>query len=135
MISYAGKQGFLFFLNDNEYLNYDLMVNLKWFIAKNPGYDLLKVPRINVFSEYNKDDASIDRFGRSDYPCYQGRIYKTSNVNIKWIKPLHEKLIGAKNKGKMPINDRFNLIHLKTYKKQSNSASIYKEIEDLNIKQ
>ncbi|AIL64451.1 hypothetical protein NOVO_00195 [Rickettsiales bacterium Ac37b] len=132
---YAKKDGYIFQLDADEYISYDLMLNLKWFLAKNPKYDLLKVFRINVFSEFNKNDPSLDEFGRSDYPCYQWRIYKPSNPNIKWVRPLHEKLVGANTKGRMPANDKFNLIHLKTYKKQDIAVKLYQEIEKLNIKQ
>ncbi|AIL64450.1 hypothetical protein NOVO_00190 [Rickettsiales bacterium Ac37b] len=113
LINNADKQGFLFLLNDNEYLSYDLMLNLKWFISENPKADLIKVP-IRTYSMKNIDDKYqiiLDPLGKEKYPNYQSKIINLENLEIKYS---DKGMIGSSTIIEMPTNAHFDLITIKT---------------------
>jgi glycosyltransferase involved in cell wall biosynthesis len=62
-----------------------------------------------------------------NFPDLQGRIYK-NNPNIKWVKPVHETLVGFKNYGTFPLKKEYCLLHDKEIKRQEMQNDFYSKI-------
>jgi hypothetical protein len=55
---------------------------------------------------------------------YQSRLYKNS-PEIKWTRPLHEFVVGAKVTAKLPLEPEYALIHDKTLERQLSQNMFY----------
>ncbi len=141
LLKNAGNNGFMFQLDADEILSFSLMQNLKYYLAQNQDVDLIMLPRANYYINMEEDQdfqemdkTHSDELGRFRYPDLQGRIIKLGNKKLRYNGELHEGILGAKKIVTMPHtgkNQSWDLIHIKTMKKQKISDKLYKEIEKI----
>jgi hypothetical protein len=89
------------------------------------------IPRINTVEGITEAHCKmygyrLDDMGRINFPDPQARLYKNLE-RIKWVKPVHEILTGAKVTTALPFEDDFCLIHRKTIEKQEQQNKFYNE--------
>jgi hypothetical protein len=116
---------YIFQIDSDEMPSDTLLENIKDIIELNPEIELFWVPRINDFKGVNQSHADQWGWRLSDYndikivnwPDPQGRIFLNSE-NIKWDRPLHERIEGAKLSTKLPMEFEWALYHDKTIEKQ-----------------
>jgi glycosyltransferase involved in cell wall biosynthesis len=112
-------------LDDDEVPTDTLMINIKDIIESNPSVDCFLIPRINDFIGVNEKHAAdwgwkLSLYeGRNivNFPDYQFRLFKNL-PHLKWERPLHEKIEGAKITSKLPSEFELSIIHNKTIEKQ-----------------
>ena len=106
-------------------------MNIKALLNANPKVEMFWVPRINTVEGITDEHCKkygyrLDDNGRINFPDPQARLYKNSD-KIKWVKPVHEILTGAKVTTALPFEDEFCLIHTKTIEKQETQNKFYNE--------
>ena len=69
----------------------------------------------------------VNERGWINYPDPQQRIYKNAK-HIKWEKPVHERLVGAKVDTGLPQEEEWSYYHPKTIVKQEKQNEKYAEI-------
>lgn len=116
---------YIFQIDDDELPNDNLMENLKDIINMNPDVECFLIPRINDFIGVNHDNAK--RWGWHltpyedrlivNFPDYQFRLFKNIE-RLKWERPLHEKIEGARITTRLPAEYDWSLKHNKTIEKQ-----------------
>ena len=89
------------------------------------------VPRINKVEGITEEHCKMygyqmDTKDRINWPDPQARIYKNID-SIKWVKPVHELLTGAKVTTAIPFEEDFALIHTKNIEKQIQQNRFYNE--------
>ena len=146
---YAGQKNYLTRMCKNDYIvNIDadeiphksLMANLKPILQSNPTIDLYWVPRVNTVDgitqeHINKWGWRVSEKGWINYPDYQARVYKNS-PHIKWVKPVHEVIEGAKTYSHLPPQEELSLYHPKTIEKQEKQNMFYNNnfSKELNVR-
>lgn len=141
LLANAGKKGFMLQLDADEVLSFSLMQNFKYFLAQNEDADLIKIPRANYHInmeeslEFQQMDKNLsDELGRFRYPDLQSRLMRLDNKKLRYNGALHESLLGVKKIVIMPHsgnNQNWDLIHIKTMKKQRIADKLYKQIEEI----
>lgn len=121
----------IFQLDADEIPAEGLIMNLKALINANPTVEMFWLPRINTVEGITEEHCKmygyqIDDKGRINFPDPQARLYKNSD-KIKWVKPVHEILTGAKVTTALPFEDDFCLIHKKNIDKQIQQNKFYNE--------
>ena len=91
--------------------------------------DLIWVPRVNTVQgltqeHINKWRWNVNDKGWVNYPDYQARIYKNAE-HIKWIKPVHERIDGAKTYSHLPPQEELSFYHHKEISKQEKQNEFY----------
>ena len=138
---YAGQKNYLTRMCKNDYIvNIDadeiphksLMKNLKPILQSNPTIDLYWVPRVNTVDgitqeHINKWGWNVNEKGWVNYPDYQARIYRNVDY-IKWVKPVHEHIEGAKTFSHLPPHEELSFYHHKKIEKQEIQNKFYGEI-------
>jgi len=119
------KNPMIFQLDSDELPADVLMENLKDIIEANPSVECFLIPRINDF--IGVTDAHAKQWGWRlteyedrkivNYPDYQFRLFKNL-PHLKWERPLHEKVEGARITTKLPSDYSLSIIHNKTIEKQ-----------------
>ena len=94
--------------------------------------DLIWVPRVNTVDgitqeHINKWGWKVDKKGWVNYPDYQARIYRNVNY-IKWVKPVHEHISGAKTFSHLPPYEQLSFYHHKKIDKQEKQNNFYETI-------
>lgn len=122
----------IFLIDADEYPDEYLMDTLSSIITDNPNVEAFWVPRINLVDGITGQHMSMWGWNANDrgwinFPDYQMRLYKNEK-HIKWIKPVHEQLIGFKQYGKLPANEEFCLWHPKDIKRQEIQNKLYDTI-------
>jgi len=122
---------YIFQLDADEIPMETLMVNLKALINSNRNVEMFWVPRINTVEGITEEHCKVygykvDGSGRINFPDPQARLYKNIS-RIKWEKPVHEILTGAKVTTALPFEDDFCLVHRKTIEKQEQQNKFYNE--------
>ena len=125
-------QDFLFFIDTDEIPNPELIENLPYILEINPEVDVFGVPRINfvegITGEYiqqmgwRKDDQN-----RINYPDIQYRICRNAPT-IRWGGKVHETLMGWGLRVELPMNDVYDLLHIKTFEKQQQQNNFYNSL-------
>ena len=94
--------------------------------------DLVWVPRINIVNGIT--DWHMEHWGWRqteqgwiNFPDYQARIFRNTD-NIKWIKPVHEVIDGAKTYAHLPPQEELTLKHEKEINKQEQQNRLYDSI-------
>lgn len=116
---------YIFQLDADEIPSNVLMENLKEIIYSNPTVDLFWLPRINKFSgveesharQWGWDIDNPNKWVNWNGGDYQGRLFRNVPY-LKWERPLHEKIEGARVSTKLPKEEDFAIIHTKTIEKQ-----------------
>lgn len=129
LIKYC-KKSYIAFIDADEYLDDNFLINIPYILELNPEVDLYYVPRWNTVEGLTQEHIAkwgwnVDSQGRINWPDLQSRIMK--NVpEIKWIGKVHERLIGHKAVSRMP--DQFRLYHAKRIEKQEKQNKFYDTI-------
>ena len=99
--------------------------------------DLIWIPRVNTVEGFTQQDIqkwgwNISEKGWINYPDYQSRVYKRSR-DIRWERPLHELIKGAKTYAHLPPHEELSLYHPKTKEKQEAQNKFYMENFDKDL--
>jgi glycosyltransferase involved in cell wall biosynthesis len=122
----------IFNIDADERPHENLIQNIKQLIAANPTVELFWVPRINLVDGITDEHIRlwnwrVNERGWINYPDPQQRIYKNAK-HIKWEKPVHERLVGAKVDTGLPQEEEWSYYHPKTIVKQEKQNEKYAEI-------
>ena len=95
----------------------------------NPEIDLFYVPRINTVdglmdTHIQKWRWRINEKEWINFPDYQSRIYRNSQ-DLKWVKPVHEIIIGHKQFTHLPELEEYSIYHPKEIEKQEKQNAFY----------
>jgi hypothetical protein len=135
------KGEYVFQIDDDEIPNLNLLSNLKDIILTNPDVDLFWIPRVNIFkgvtdaeaTKWGWDINNPNKWVNWNGGDYQGRLFKNLPY-LRWERPLHEKIEGAKVTSKLPKEEDFAIYHNKTIEKQIETNLRYNKdfSEELN---
>ena len=94
--------------------------------------DLIWVPRVNTVDGITEQHIKqwgwqVNEKGWVNYPDYQARIYRNCDY-IKWIKPVHERIDGAKTFSHLPPHEELSFYHHKKIDKQEQQNKFYSTI-------
>ena len=122
---------YIFHIDADEYPNEILLQQLKQILEMN-DVDLVWIPRVNTVDGFTQEDVQkwgwrVDEKGWVNYPDYQARIFK-NDENIRWIKPVHEIISGAKSYAHLPPQEELSLYHPKTIERQIKQNELYETI-------
>ena len=122
----------IFNIDADEMPHENLVKNIKQLIEANPAVELFWVPRINTVDGITDEHIrlwgwKVNEHGWINYPDPQRRIYKNAK-HIKWEKPVHERLVGAKVDTGLPTNEEWSYYHPKNIVKQEKQNLKYAEI-------
>lgn len=111
--------------------------HLETILKMNPGVDLFCFPRLNVVQGIGRADVetwgwTVSRVPGCEadvvqWPDYQGRLYRRS-PGIKWTRPIHEYIDGARQISYFPQDSRFALLHSKTIDRQRKQNELYRQL-------
>ena len=119
-------------LDADEMPNKSLMENIKPLIETNPTVELYWVPRVNTVDGITPEHVRLWGWNVSDkgwvnWPDPQQRIYKNAD-HIQWVRPVHERLIGAAQDAYLPFEEEWCFYHHKTITKQEQQNEHYSRI-------
>jgi len=122
---------YIFHIDADEYPNTILLQQLKQVLKINQ-VDLIWVPRINTVEGITEQHIkqwgwNLTEQGWVNYPDYQSRIFRRDE-NIRWVRPVHEQIQGAKTYSHLPPMEELSLYHPKTIEKQEKQNQLYSEI-------
>ena len=123
---------YIFHIDADEYPHETLLLQLKPILEVNENVDLIWIPRVNTVDGFTEDDVKrwgwrITEKGWVNYPDYQARIYRNVDY-IKWVKPVHEHIEGAKTFSHLPPHEELSFYHHKKIDKQEKQNKFYGEI-------
>ena len=127
---------YVFHIDADEYPHEILLQQLKQILEIN-DVDLIWIPRVNTVEGFTQQDIqkwgwNISEKGWINYPDYQSRVYKRSR-DIRWERPLHELIKGAKTYAHLPPHEELSLYHPKTKEKQEAQNKFYMENFDKDL--
>ncbi len=116
-------------IDADEIPNEFLMKNIKGLIEANPEVELYWVPRVNTVEGLTQEHINawgwrVNEQGWVNWPDPQQRIYKNTE-EIKWVRPVHERLVGAKKDAFLPLEEQWALYHHKDIEKQEKQNEKY----------
>jgi glycosyltransferase involved in cell wall biosynthesis len=119
-------------IDADEMPNKCLMENIKPLIETNPTIELYWVPRVNTVDGITPEHVrlwgwNVGDNGWVNFPDPQQRIYKNSD-HIQWVRPVHERLIGAGQDAYLPFEEEWSFYHHKTINKQEQQNKHYEGI-------
>ena len=130
---------YIFHIDADEYPNVILLQQLKQILEIN-DVDLLWIPRVNTVEGMTEKDIQtwgwrISEQGWVNYPDYQSRVFR-NNESIRWTRPLHEHIVGAKTYSHLPPHEELSLYHPKTIEKQTQQNMFYNQnfTKEMNIR-
>jgi hypothetical protein len=128
-LSLICKGDYIFQIDADEIPSQTLIKNLPLLLESNPEIDLYWVPRENYVKNITplhlqKWGWVQDDKGRINYPDVQSRIYRNS-PNIKWEGKVHERIVGYKTYSSLPINQDWDLLHIKSLERQEKQNNYY----------
>ena len=121
---------YIFHIDADEYPNVILLQQLKQILEINE-VDLLWIPRVNTVEGMTEEDIQkwgwkISEQGWVNYPDYQSRVFRRTD-SIRWERPLHELIKGAKTYSHLPPHEELSLYHPKTIEKQTQQNMYYNQ--------
>ena len=121
---------YMFHIDADEYPNVILLQQLKQILEINE-VDLLWIPRVNTVEGMTEEDIQtwgwkVSEQGWVNYPDYQSRVFRRTD-NIRWERPLHELIKGAKTYSHLPPHEELSLYHPKTIEKQTQQNMFYNQ--------
>ncbi len=121
---------YIFHIDADEYPNVILLKQLKQILEINE-VDLLWIPRVNTVEGMTEEDIQkwgwkVSEQGWVNYPDYQSRVFRRTD-NIRWERPLHELIKGAKTYSHLPPHEELSLYHPKTIEKQTQQNMFYNQ--------
>ena len=119
---------FIFHIDADEYPNKILLQQLKQILEMN-DVDLIWVPRVNTVEGMTQEHIQkwgwrVTENGWVNYPDYLSRVFR-NDENIRWTRPLHELIRGAKTYAHLPPHEELSLYHPKTKEKQEEQNKFY----------
>jgi len=119
---------YIFHIDADEYPHEILIAQLKQILKINE-VDLIWIPRVNTVEGFTQEDVKKWGWNMSEqnwvnYPDYQSRVYRRDN-EIRWERPLHELIRGAKTYAHLPPQEELSLYHPKTKEKQEAQNKFY----------
>tara|TARA_B100000902_G_scaffold254511_1_gene240958 strand:- start:222 stop:854 length:633 start_codon:yes stop_codon:yes gene_type:complete len=134
--NYLGKMcggDWIFLIDADEYPDEYLCTALPWMIENNPDVEAYWVSRINTVSGLTPEHVAkwgwnVNNRGWVNFPDKQLRIYKNDPDRIKWVKPVHEQLIGYNQFADLPGNEEYCLFHPKDIKRQERQNKFYETL-------
>ncbi len=130
---------YIFHIDADEYPHEILLQQLKQILEIN-DVDLIWIPRVNTIQ--GMEQQHIQKWGWRitennwvNYPDYQSRVFRHDN-EIRWERPLHELIKGAKTYAHLPPQEELSLYHPKTIQKQERQNKFYNEnfSKEMNIR-
>ena len=127
---------YIFHIDADEYPHEILLQQLKQILKIN-DVDLIWIPRVNTVEGFTQQDIqkwgwNMSEKGWVNYPDYQSRVYRRDD-NIRWERPLHELIRGAKTYSHLPPHEELSLYHPKTKEKQEAQNKFYMENFDKKL--
>ena len=122
---------YIFHLDADEYPHEVLLRDIKQVLEIN-DVDLIWVPRVNTVDGLTEKHIQqwgwkVTEQGWINYPDFQSRVFK-NNKDIRWVRPVHEQIQGAKTYAHLPPHEELSLYHPKTIQKQEQQNQLYSEI-------
>jgi len=121
---------YIFHIDADEYPNEILLQQLKQILEIN-DVDLVWIPRVNTVDGFTEQDVQkwgwrVTDNGWVNYPDYQSRVFRRDS-EIRWERPLHELIRGAKTYAHLPPHEELSLYHPKTMQKQEAQNRFYNQ--------
>ena len=125
------KGSYIMNIDADEIPHETLMVYIKDVLKIN-DVELIWVPRVNTVEgitqeHINKWGWQVNEKGWVNYPDYQARVYKNAE-HIKWVRPVHEYITGAKTYSHLEPREELSFYHPKTIDKQEQQNKLYTNI-------
>ena len=122
---------YIFHIDADEIPNEILLEQLPQILEINDT-DLVWVPRINIVNGITDFHLNLWKWrvteqGWINFPDYQARIFRNTD-DIKWVKPVHEIIDGAKTYSHLPPHEELTLKHEKEIKRQEYQNKLYEDI-------
>ena len=122
---------YIFHIDADEIPNEILLKQLPEILEINDT-DLVWVPRINLVEGITDFHLNLWKWrvteeGWINFPDYQARIFRNTE-DIKWIKPVHEHIDGAKTYSHLPPHEELTLKHEKDIVRQEVQNKLYEDI-------
>mgnify|MGYP003667961475 CR=1 FL=1 len=122
---------YIFHIDADEIPNEILIEQLPQILEINDT-DLIWVPRINIVDGITDFHMNLWKWRKTDegwinFPDYQARIFRNQD-HIKWVKPVHEIIEGAKTYSHLPPQEQLTLMHKKEITKQEIQNKLYEDI-------
>ena len=130
---------YIFHIDADEYPNEILLQQLPQILEINE-VDLVWIPRVNTIKgmeqkHIRKWGWRVSEKGWVNYPDYQSRVFRRDS-EIRWERPLHELIRGAKTYAHLPPHEELSLYHPKTIEKQEHQNIYYNQnfSRELNVR-
>ena len=122
---------YIFSIDADEIPNETLLKQLPEILEINDT-DLVWVPRVNIVNGITDFHLNLWKWrvteeGWINFPDYQARIFRNTD-NIKWVKPVHEVIDGAKTYSHLPPHEELTLKHEKDIVRQEVQNKLYEDI-------
>ena len=122
---------FIFHIDADEIPNEILLQQLPTILEINDT-DLVWVPRVNIVNGITDFHLNLWKWrttekGWINFPDYQARIFRNAD-HIKWVKPVHEVIDGAKTYSHLPPHEELTLKHVKEIARQEMQNKLYEDI-------
>jgi glycosyltransferase involved in cell wall biosynthesis len=122
---------FIFHIDADEIPNEILIKQLPDILEINDT-DLIWVPRINIVNGITEFHLNLWKWRQTEqgwinFPDYQARIFRNTD-DIKWVKPVHEVIDGAKTYSHLPPHEELTLKHIKEITRQEMQNKLYDQI-------
>ena len=118
---------------DADEIPHDVFLNQIKKVIEINDVDLIWVPRVNTVEGITEQHIQqwgwrVNEKGWINYPDYQARVYRNAE-HIKWIKPVHEIVTGAKTFSHLPPHEELSFYHKKKIDKQEQQNELYGKIQ------
>ena len=122
---------YIFHIDADEIPNEVLLKQLPTILDINET-DLVWVPRINIVNGITEFHMNLWKWRQTEqgwinFPDYQARIFRNAD-HIKWVKPVHEVIDGAKTYAHLPPHEELTLKHEKDIVRQEVQNKLYEQI-------
>ena len=122
---------YIFHIDADEIPNEILIEQLPTILEINDT-DLVWVPRINIVNGITDFHLNLWKWrtteqGWINFPDYQARIFRNTD-DIKWVRPVHEVIDGAKTYSHLPPHEELTLKHEKDINRQEIQNKLYEQI-------
>ena len=122
---------YIFSIDADEIPNEILLEQLPTILEINDT-DLVWVPRINIVNGITDFHLNLWKWRQTEqgwinFPDYQARIFRNAE-HIKWVKPVHEVIDGAKTYSHLPPHEELTLKHEKEIARQEVQNKLYEQI-------
>ncbi len=123
---------YIFNIDADEVPHETLITQIKQILEIN-DVELIWVPRVNTVEGLTEDHIQkwgwrVSDKGWVNYPDYQARVYKNVE-HIRWVRPVHEIIEGAKTFSHLPPHEELSLYHHKKIDKQEKQNEFYAKIK------